>query len=132
MLGRVYIETTIPSFYYEVVTSEPVLEELERGTQPEKSSALDLLSGTRILPIEEPVAEIVDAYVDHHVMPADPRGDAMHLALASYYHCRFLLTWNCVHLANANKFDHIRYVNSMLGLFVPMIVTPVELLRERV
>ncbi len=158
MHGRIYIETTIPSFYYEprtepemvarrqwtrrwwdreregyeVVTREVVLEELERGTQPGKSAALALLSDTPILPIEERVGEIVDAYIAHQVMPAEPRGDAMHLALASHHRCHFLLTWNCTPLANANKFEHIRHVNSLLGLFVPTIVTPVELLREEV
>jgi hypothetical protein len=32
------------------------------------------------------------------------------------------------HLANANKFGHIRRINMMLGLFVPQLVTPLELL----
>jgi hypothetical protein len=32
------------------------------------------------------------------------------------------------HLANANKFGHIRVVNNLLGLFVPALVTPLELL----
>jgi len=41
-----------------------------------------------------------------------------------------LVTWNCDHLANANKFDHIRRVNTILGLFVPTIVTPLELLGD--
>src|SRR5437763_6164227 len=54
-------------------------------------------------------------------MPHDPVGDALHLALASYHKCEFLLTWNCNHLANANKFGHIRHVNDILGLFVPML-----------
>jgi hypothetical protein len=52
------------------------------------------------------------------------------LALASYHRCDFLVTWNCQHLANANKFGHIRGINTMLGLFVPAIVTPLELLGE--
>jgi hypothetical protein len=60
-------------------------------------------------------------------MPANPTGDALHLALAYYHKCDFLVTWNCEHLANANKFGHIRRVNTMLGLFVPSLVTPMEL-----
>ncbi|HEV8578893.1 MAG TPA: hypothetical protein VGX68_07375 [Thermoanaerobaculia bacterium] len=39
-----------------------------------------------------------------------------------------LAHWNCRHLANANKFGHIRRVNTMLGLFIPALVTPLELL----
>ena len=74
------------------------------------------------------VGQIVQAYIQLKVMPADPAGDALHLALASYHKCDFLVIWNSQHLANANKFGHIRRVNTMLGLFVPAIVTPLELL----
>jgi hypothetical protein len=63
-------------------------------------------------------------------MPRDPAGDAAHLALASFYKCDYLLTWNCAHLANANKIGHIRRVNALLGLPVPQLVTPLELIGE--
>jgi len=36
--------------------------------------------------------------------------------------------WNCQPLANANKFGHIRRINTLLGLYVPSLVTPLELL----
>jgi hypothetical protein len=63
-------------------------------------------------------------------MPSNPAGDALHLALASYHRCDFLVTWNCKHLANATKFGHIRRVNAILDLFVPALVTPLELLED--
>ena len=154
MSRRVYIETTIPSLYYdnradpetiarrswtrrwwdrqrqefEVVTSSAVLEELQSGEFDARDACLSLLSGVPLLPVERGIGEIVRTYIDHHVMPANPAGDALHLALASYHKCDFLLTWNCRHLANANKFGHIRTVNVLLGLFVPGLVTPLELL----
>jgi len=34
------------------------------------------------------------------------------------------------HIANANKFGHIRRVNGILGLGNPALVTPLELLAE--
>jgi hypothetical protein len=89
-----------------------------------------LLRELPVLSVEPPIVEIVQAYVRHRLMPADPGGDALHLALASYHRCDFLVTWNCRHLANANKFDHIRRVNVLLGLFVPALVTPLELLGD--
>lgn len=121
MEKRVYIETTIPSFYhevrndpvmaarrqwtrewwdherhnYQVVTGLSVLEELERGDYPMKTETLSLMSDIRILPFEEPIAEIVETYIDRGVMPRDPVGDALHLAMASFHRCDFLLTWNC-------------------------------------
>jgi len=156
MKSRVYVETSILSFYYEVrtepemiarrdwtrqfwdraetdyelVTSAAVLDELERGNFPRKSEVIELASALPVLRIRPGIGEIVDTYITKKVMPADPRGDALHLALASFHECEFLLTWNCKHLANANKFGHIRLVNVMLGLKVPLLVTPLELLGE--
>ncbi len=153
---RVYVETTIPSFYheirqepemvarrvwtrewwdehrfdYEVFTSDAVVDELERGDFVIKQDALKLIEGLPQLEINQAIADIVSAYLVQKVMPADPAGDALHLALASYHKCDFLLTWNCRHLANANKFAHIRRINGILGLFVPALVTPLELLEK--
>jgi len=63
-------------------------------------------------------------------MPREQEGDAAHLAYASYHGIDYLLTWNCKHLANANKFEHIRMVNTKLGLLTPKIVTPMQLFEE--
>lgn len=151
---RAHVETTIPSFYhdartvpdivarrdwtrrwwggasgrYELVTSPAVLDELI-GANPRRSATrLALVRDLPLLQIEPAIAEIVQTYIRHKVMPVDPGGDALHLALASYHRCDFLVTWNCRHLANANKFGHIRRVNVLLGLYVPALVTPLELL----
>ena len=152
----VYIETTIPSFYCEVrtdvesaarsnwtrewwderrtdyflVTSQVVHNELDKGTYPTKDRAMGLLAELPLLPLDEEVAEIVQCYLDRMLMPKDPANDAWHLALASYHECDYLLTWNCRHLANANKFDRIERINAELGLTTPRIVTPLELIGE--
>ena len=83
------------------------------------------------IPVDDEIREIVDVYIRHHLMPTDPLGDALHLALASFHKTDYLLTWNCEHLANANKFGHIRRVNALLDLPVPVIVTPLELMGGR-
>ncbi len=44
----------------------------------------------------------------------------------------FLLTWNCRHLANANKMQHLTVVNARLGLRVPIITTPLSLIPEEI
>lgn len=91
---------------------------------------LKLLDGMEVLTSNPAVAEIVQTYISHKVMPANPSGDALHLALASFYECDFIVSWNCKHLANPNKFAHIRRINVRLGLHVPEIVTPQVLLRR--
>lgn len=113
-----------------IVSSVAVLDELRRGDFPGRGDAVSMLDNVEMLELEEPVFEIVEAYLAHKLMPADPFGDALHLALASYHRCDFLVTWNCQHLANANKFGQIRRINGILGLFVPELVTPMELLGE--
>ena len=113
---------------YDLVTS-PAGGRRTGGGIPERGTKrLALVRDLLLLSVESAIAEIVQAYIRHKLMPADPGGDALHLALASYHKCDFLVTWNCQHLANANKFGHIRRVNAMLGLFVPALVTPLELL----
>jgi len=115
---------------YEVVTSAAVVEELSRGDFPAREDCLRLIERLPLVPVEPAAAEIARTYISRQVMPRDPAGDALHLALASHHRCDFLVTWNCRHLANANKFDHIRRVNAMLGLFVAALVTPLELLGD--
>jgi predicted nucleic acid-binding protein len=87
-----------------------------------------MIEGLTPLQITEDIRQIVREYIARRLMPADPSGDALHLAIASYYGCDFLATWNCKHLANANKFERIAQVNVILGLAVPALVTPLELM----
>ena len=154
MNALIYVETTIPSFYFEtrtnpevlirgqwtrewwdsptagqrLVTSFIVIQELEEIPGIKKNDALDLVRPLRLLEYTEDVADIVRVYLEHRLMPREVMGDADHLALASYHKCDMLVTWNCRHLANANKLGHVRRVNALLGLETPLLVTPLELL----
>jgi len=155
MKKRVYLETSIPSFYfetrtepdmvarknwtldwwakeshkYELVTSLAVLEELKRGEHPQKDKMLGMIQKIPLVPITDDIIEVANEYIEHFVMPKNPEGDALHLAVASHHHCHFLLTWNCKNLANANKAEHIRHLNTILGLYTPLLTTPMELMK---
>jgi predicted nucleic acid-binding protein len=152
--AKEFIETTIPSFYYEtrkepemvarriwtrhwwdnskknyeLISSAPVIDELARGNYTTKKKTLQLMDDIKLVSVGKPILDIVQIYIQNNVMPHDPLGDALHLALASFHKCDYLLTWNCKHLANANKFQHIKRVNAMLDLYVPMLITPLELI----
>ena len=151
-----YVETTIPNFYhdlrsspavtsrrgwtrewwasaqdrYGLVTGEEVLVELGAGTSSLVSLRLALLANVPVLPVAPEVIATAQTYVLNKLMPNKPGGDAYHLALASHYGCAFIVTWNCKHLANPNKFAHVATINRRLGLSIPEIVTPLELLRR--
>ena len=156
MSALIYIETSVPSFYHETrpernlqsrrdwtrqwwalprfdqewVIGLPVISELEETPLPKRDKALALIAQLRLLPYAPEIAEIVEVYFAHKLMPLEAQGDADHLALASFHNCDMLVTWNCKHLANANKFGHIHRVNALLGLRTPALVTPLQLLEK--
>ena len=154
MQKRIYIETTIPSFYYTLRTddeshvrmkwtrqwwneyadiftltsSAAVIEEISEGTGEKTQKRLDLMKTVELLPITHEIEQIARVYIERLVMPNDPSGDALHLAVASFYRVDALPTWNCKHLANANKIYHIRKANEELGLPTPELTTPMNYL----
>jgi len=154
MKEKVYLDSTVPSYYfderealrtftditrkwwsemsgyYELYISDAVLQELNNGNYPRKDEIIRLVSTIQLLPLAPDLEQVVEFYISNYVMPRSLVGDALHLAYASYFDIQYLLTWNCNHLANANKRKHIRVVNTRLGLSTPEIVTPLELFKE--
>jgi len=149
---RVYIETTIASLYhtlrtdpesvarmhwtrqwwaefgprFELLTSPAVILELQQGSTEKTEDRLELISGLDLLDITDDIERIVATYIERLVMPRDPGGDALQLAITPYDGLDVLLTWNCRHLANPNKMEHIRAVNRELGLPMPLITAPLN------
>nr|VFK24845.1 MAG: hypothetical protein BECKMB1821G_GA0114241_101011 [Candidatus Kentron sp. MB] len=109
---------------YEIVSSDAVVNELEHPNYPHSVKALEFIAPIQKLSIENEIRQIVSIYIQNQLMPQDPIGDALHLAIASWHKCDYLLTWNCKHIANPNKFRQIRMCNTSLGLFVPTLCTP--------
>ena len=151
---RVYIETTIPSFYYTLrrdleslakqswtrkwwkeyadqftlVSSTAVIDELRRGTSEKTQARIGLIKDLEMLPASSRINQIAQTYIDRSIMPQGLFGDAHHLALASFYNADALLTWNCKHLANLNKIYRIRQINQELGLPTPELAMPLNYL----
>lgn len=113
--------------HYTLHTSAFAIGELQEGEYPGRPEVLALAGSLPLLEIVPAVEEIVSVYLRRKLMPL---GDAYHLAVASYYGMHFVLTWNCRHLANANKVRHLQVVNTELGLAAPIITTPDLLLTE--
>jgi predicted nucleic acid-binding protein len=115
----------------QLVTSAIVFDELQQIPDvARRNASIALLRDMEALEYTIEIEEVAAVYLQHKLMPAEAFGDADHLALASFYNCDILVTWNCKHLANANKTGHIRRVNALLGLRTPLLVTPLELLEK--
>ncbi len=154
MKKSVYLDSTIPSYLFDerpdiktyvdvtnkwwneersnfdIWTSDETIAEISQGDYPKKGKILKFISDIKVLQFDEEIIEVAQVYLKNYVMPQKLAGNAIHLAYASLSKIDFLLTWNCNHLANANKRQHIRIINARLGLFVPEIVTPLELFTE--
>ena len=155
MKKSVYLDSTIPSYLYDkresiklhcditrkwweeesknfdIFISLETTSELYSGNYPRKNEILEFAKEIEQLEPNPEIRNIVKFYIQNTLMPIDEQGDALHLAYASFYKIDFLLTWNCNHLANANKKQHIRIINARLNLFIPEIITPLELFTER-
>lgn len=154
MRKTVYLDATIPNFMYDqreeaktfvkvtndwwreerqffdIWASDATLDEVASGDYPHKTDAIAFASRIQLLPPHDDILEIAQTYIEHYLMPHSLKGDALHLAYASFYKIDFLLTWNCTHLANANKTRHIAVLNTRLRLSVPEIITPLQLFHE--
>ena len=154
MKKLIYIETTIPSFFHETrekselvtmrnwtrdwwhqatsshefVTADAVLVELDLTPEPKRTNCLNLMADIQVLEDTVEIDELVDFYIAHKLMPASQTGDARHLALAALHGCDVLATWNCRHIANPNKLEHIYHIHELLGLHTPVLATPHQLL----
>lgn len=118
--------------YYDNYTSFFVIKEVGNPVYPNWEKASALVKQIPVLENTPEIRGIVKVYLENKLMPADDTGDSAHLAIASYYSVDFLLTWNCIHLANANKAEHIHQINMRLGLFTPDVVTPEQLYMEEI
>lgn len=154
MKEKVYIDSTVLSFYhdqrmelnswidatkdwwtfekvkYDCWISDAVLLEIQAEGYPNRQEVIQLAATLPILDVLPEIDVVASYYVENYLMPKDLLGDAVHLAYASVLKFDYLLTWNCNHLANANKRRHIRVLNGRLGISVPEIVTPLELVTE--
>ena len=150
MQKRIYIETTIPSAYYTLRTDEEslirqkltrqwwdeyanlftltsstaVIDELEEGSRQVTLDRLALLDSVEMFNPTVESVQISQIYIEKLIMPQKQGGDALHLAIASFHQVDAILTWNCMHLANPNKFNFIARINRELGLTTPELKTP--------
>jgi predicted nucleic acid-binding protein len=154
MKQKIYLETTVPSVLtarlsnnlilageqeltrewwesrrgnFEILVSELVVEECQKGDADAAARRLAIISGLDILQIDEEVIRLTDSIIESGIIPHKAAADAAHIALASRHGVDYLLTWNCRHIANAEINKRIAAVVRQTGYELPVICTPTEL-----
>ncbi len=157
MKPRVYLETTIISYFtskesadplvaghqiatqrwwdersseFELYISEAVVEEASLGDADAARRRLEILSPIPELEITNPCRDLAETLLAKIPLPPRAEIDALHIAVATFNAMGYLLTWNCSHIANAMYRHPIEAICRSVGYEPPVICTPLELLLE--
>ncbi|MEW5692807.1 MAG: type II toxin-antitoxin system VapC family toxin [Candidatus Hydrogenedentota bacterium] len=155
MKRKVYIETTIPSYYisreshdiiirahqkitknwwnnykanYDLFISDAVSEEMSKGDIALAEKRVKLIEGITILHTSKDVERLAITYAKQFKFPKEKYFDCIHIAHTVIYQLDILLTWNCTHLANVETKIKLFNFNQKNHLKVPIICSPEELI----
>jgi len=155
MKAKLYLETTIPSYYvarpsrdlvlsahqkltrrwwkerfrdFEVFISDVVLDEISRGEPAMIAKRVKLVKELPLLAATDEARRLAEALIKSGPLPVKAARDAAHIALSAVHGMHFLLTWNCRHIANAEMLRHIERVCGRYGFNCPVVCTPDEML----
>lgn len=153
--GKVYIETTIPSYLtagpsrdivvaarqqvtkewwttrrsaFSLYIAPYVLDEAARGDPEAANLRLQAIDRILVLAADEEVARLAEAIIAARIIPDKAQADAFHIAVATRHGMDYLLTWNCAHIANAEIMRQVQRIMEECGYEIPVICTPDELM----
>jgi len=115
---------------YDLVVSESVLRECGAGDPDAAKKRLTVLNDVPLILITEQALDIANLLVAKGIIPAKAAEDALHIAIATVNGVDYLLTWNCRHIANPEIQRGIAAHLEEIGLSLPFICTPEELLGD--
>lgn len=113
---------------YELLVSQSVWQECAAGDPVAAQKRLAALEGISVLAVSQDMIRLAESLIEQAIIPARAIEDALHIAVSTLHHVDFLLTWNCRHIANPVIQEKIAVYLEQLGLFLPIICTPEELL----
>jgi hypothetical protein len=155
MKKRIYIETTIVSYYtarssrdlmiaghqeatrdlwpelsikYETYISALVYEEASKGDSGQAKIRLAAIKPFPMLDIDDEVRSLAGNIITGRGIPANYPEDALHIAIAAVNSIDVVVTWNFAHLNNPFTRRAIRRIIENEGYLCPEICSPDELL----
>jgi hypothetical protein len=155
MKPTLYIETTIPSLLtawpsrdveiaaqqivtrewwekrrhaFDLYVSADVLDEAERGDAEAARLRVEALNECRVLAATEEAQLLTKQILATGLIPPRAATDAAHIGLAAAHGMEFHLTWNCRHIHNSFIERRLAGVCQAMGLTLPVLCTPRELM----
>jgi len=81
-----------------------------------------------ILELSEEARDLAREFVSRGLVPEKVVEDAFHIAIATAQGMDFLLTWNCLHIANAEIMERLEAVCLERGYTMPALCVPEQLM----
>ncbi len=119
---------SVPLPKLEPFISPLVIEEASRGDKSASKLRLDKIAEFSVLEITSDVRELAEFYFEKILIPDKSRGDAFHMAVATFHGMDFLVSWNFSHILSARIRAVIQEINTNRGILTPIICTPEELM----
>ncbi len=116
---------------YELFASPVVIAEAGRGDPVAAERRFELLAGVELLEAGPQVERLAGDIHQGLRLPRKAAVDAAHMAFAVSCEMDYLLTWNCVHLANPHNLRMLADLTRQRGLWLPIICTPAEMVERR-
>ena len=88
---------------WELVISALVISESQAGDPEASKRRMAYIQGLPILLLNDAVISLTEKLLSGSALPQKAKDDALHIVIAVVYGVNYLLTWNCKHIANANK-----------------------------
>lgn len=150
-MRKIYIESTIPSYYtakpskipktherqiltkkfwsyavdfFDLYISTMVLMEIKRGDSEVAEARRLAILPFKLIQVSENDNELAEVYVRMLKLPQDARADAVHIAAACLHKMDYLITWNCNHIANGQNLRKIQDYNLKHKIHIPVLTTP--------
>jgi hypothetical protein len=115
---------------FEICISQLVVDEVKAGDDEAARERLKVIDGMPLLDITYEVERVASRILVSGLIPTKAATDAAHIAIATVHEMDYLMTWNCVHLANAAITKEVAKICRQQGFECPVICTPEELLGE--
>jgi predicted nucleic acid-binding protein len=112
-----------------IFISVVVLREISRASNELAKKLRSLINEIApvVLPFDDEMDQLAQAFLEHGVVPPSKVEDAQHVAVAVANELDVLVSWNYRHLVNVRRREEFHQVSVMKGFYKPLqIVTPPE------
>ncbi|HEV7515667.1 MAG TPA: type II toxin-antitoxin system VapC family toxin [Thermoanaerobaculia bacterium] len=113
---------------FDLVISQIVVDEVQMGEPASAKNRLEVVANLPRLLVTDQATILARNILSKGFLPQKAFPDALHIAIATVHEIEYLLTWNCKHIANLEVLPRIANLCEDLGLMLPIICTPEELL----